>query len=60
MSASDLSQAMVKKLKYFYTTSTVIDWPLLGRGGACSFPGTSIFSWVQAEGFGNRGEQVLA
>ena len=60
MSASDLSQARMKKMKYFYTTPTVIGWLLLGRGGACTFLGTSIFFWIQEEGFGNQGERVLA
>lgn len=27
--------------------------------GHVIFPGTSMFFWVQAEGFGNQGEQVL-
>lgn len=47
-------------MKYFYTTPALTDWPPLRRAGACTFQGTSIFFWVQAEGFGNQAEQVLA
>lgn len=32
MSASDLSQARMRKLKYFYTTPAVTDWLPLRRG----------------------------